>query len=155
MAKSVADQLLKILNEEMSSHLSNIAIGSKELILERFDREEDVDGDDFKELKDSTRKERRSKGYGGAHPILKRTGNLRKSIKVIPSLGSKNVKIESAYYGSYLNDGRSDMEPRRILEFPKEWDVDGSERIKSFSKTHERTMKRLEDFTDVYRNAER
>ena len=62
---------------------------------------------------------------------------------------------ESADYGSYLNDGRSDMEPRRILEFQKERDVDGSERIKSFSKTHERTMKRLEDFTDVYRNAER
>ena len=155
MAKSVANQLIKILDEEMSSHLSNVAIGSKKLILDRFDREEDVDGEDFAKLKDSTRKERRSKGYGGSHPILKRTSKLRNSIEVTSNFKSMTTKIDSVDYGYYLNDGRDNMDARRIIEFPKEWHIGGIESIKSKSKANKRIEERFIDFIDIYKNAER
>ena len=155
MAKSVTNQLLKILDEEMLSHLSNIAVGSKKLILDRFDREKDVDGKNFAKLQPATVKDRKSKGYGGEHKILKRTKDLRNSIEVTPNFKSMNIKIDSIDYGHYLNDGRSNMEPRRIIEFPKEWAIRGIERKQSMSRASEGIEKRFMDFIDIYTNKER
>ena len=149
MAKTELNQPLKILKEEFSSHLSNIAIGAKKLILERFDAEKDVDGNPFAKLQPATVRNRK----GSANPILKRTSNLRNSIEVAPNFKSMNIKIDSLDYGHHLNDGRSNMKPRRIIEFPKEWIEGGSERENSFSETEARFSKRLKDFIDIYQNA--
>ena len=151
MAKTELNQPLKILKEEFSSHLSNIAIGAKKLILERFDAEKDVDGNPFAKLQPATVRNRK----GSANPILKRTSNLRNSIEVAPNFKSMNIKIDSLDYGHHLNDGRSNMKARRIIEFPKEWGLGGIESIKSKSKAIKKIEERLIDFIDIYKNAER
>ena len=153
MARNKEKKLLSIFKEEFSLFYQKVANNAQRQVLKNMKSGKDVNGDNFAKLTKYTRDERKRLGYTG--PILERTKNLRNSIKFIADTSSMSITSDSLDYGDYLNDGRSDMEPRRILEFPKEWDVDGSEMIKSLSKTHERTMKRLEDFTDVYRNAER
>ena len=145
MATNLADKLKSILSEEFTLFLSDVAVGAEKQILSNFDKEKDVNGDDFAQLKDSTKKERRSKGYGGSTPILKRTKNLRNNIKVIADMGAKNIAIDSPFYAEYLNDGRSDMEARIITEFPDDWQVGGSKRNLVFNKMATNLENRLID----------
>ena len=150
MAKNAVKELLKIFDEEFLSYLSNMSIGIQKTILDRFNSEKDVDNKPFASLKQSTKDSRRKK-YGET-PILKRTRNLRNSIKVVPDFDAKNLRIDSLEYGEHLNDGRSNMKPRRIMEFPKEWATGGRERKKSFSKASIRIEERFKDFIDIYKN---
>ena len=151
MASNLSDKLMAIFDEEYSSFLSDVASGATKQMLSNFDKEKDVNGNSFAPLKDSTIKERRSKGYRGANPILKRTKNLRNSIKVIPDMGAKNIAIDSPFYAEYLNDGRSDMEPRTIIEFPDNWDLGGSEDTRALNKTITNLENRYEDFINIFK----
>ena len=77
----------------------------------------------------ATIKDRKARGYK-AGPILKRTKHLRNSIKVIADMNTKNIDMDSTDYAEYLNDGRSNMEPRIITEMPNDWGVGGIKRQK-------------------------
>ena len=147
----MASKFKAIFNQEFSLFLSEVASGAEKQILSNFDKEKDVDGNDFEPLKDSTRKERRSKGYRGANPILKRTKNLRNSIKVIADLGTKNVAIDYPFYAEYLNDGRSDMKSRRIIDMPDDWKVGGSKRDSSYNAMLDRWDDRMKDFINIFK----
>ena len=151
MATNLADKLKSILSEEFTLFLSDVAAGAEKQMLSNFDKEKDVNGEPFEPLKDSTRKERRSKGYKGSHPILKRTKNLRNSIKVIVDVGAKNHSIDSPFYAEYLNDGRSDMEARIITEFPDDWQVGGSKRSLVFNKMSNNLENRLIDAINIFK----
>ena len=98
-----------------------------------------------------TKKERRSKGYGGSTPILKRTKNLRNNIKVIADMGAKNLAIDSPFYAEFLNDGRSDMEARIITEMPDDWQVGGSKRNLIFNKMANILENRLIDAINIFK----
>ena len=147
----MASKFKAIFNQEFSLFLSEVASGAEKQMLSNFDKEKDVDGEPFEPLKDSTRKERKSKGYGGSHPILKRTKNLRNSIKVIADLGAKNVAIDYPFYAEYLNDGRSDMEPRKIIDMPDDWKVGGSKRDSSYNAMLDRWDDRMKDFLNIFK----
>ena len=147
----MASKFKAIFNEEFSLFLSEVAAGAEKQMLSNFDKEKDVNGGNFAQLKDSTRKERKSKGYGGSHPILKRTKNLRNSIKVIVDVGAKNHSIDSPFYAEYLNDGRSDMEARIITEFPDDWQVGGSKRSLVFNKMSNNLENRLIDAINIFK----
>ena len=152
MAKNLDKKLKNILKEEKKSYLFNIAIKSQNKILERFGKEEDVDGDPFEPLKDPTKKERKSKGYGRSHPILKRTCNLKKSIKVIPRFNSMDWEITSLSYGEHLHKGRSNMEPRRILDLPREFKEGGKEESLIFNQTNENLQSRVSEIIQELSN---
>ena len=151
MAKNLATKLKKILNEEFSSYLSSLAMASEEKILKNFDNEKDVDGEPFEPLKDSTRKERRSKGYKGSHPILKRTKNLRNNIKVKANMATMGFDLDPPFYADFLNDGRSDMEPRKIVELPDDWNEGGSKRRVIFNKLKVNLENRLIDAINIFK----
>ena len=149
MASTTLDKLKAILSEEFSSWLSEVAAGAEKQMLSNFDKEKDVNGNPFEPLKPSTVKERKSKGYG-AGPILKRSGSLRNSIKVRPNMITKSFDIDYDDHAEYLNDGRSDMEPRTIIEFPDNWDSGGSEDTRALNKTITNLENRYEDFINIF-----
>ena len=149
MASTTLDKLKAILSEEYSSWLSEVAAGAEKQMLSNFDKEKDVNGNSFAPLKPSTVKERKSKGYG-AGPILKRTKSLRNSIKVRPNMITKSFDIDYDDHAEYLNDGRSDMEPRTIIEFPDDWDSGGSEDTRALNKTIINLENRYEDFINIF-----
>ncbi len=151
MATNLADKLKSILSEEFTLFLSKVASGAEKQILSNFDKERDINGNPFEPLKDSTRKERRSKGYRGANPILKRTKNLRNNIKVEPNINTKSISIDSPFYAEYLNDGRSDMEPRKIIEMPDDWQVGGGKRNSMFNKMSNNLENRLIDAINIFK----
>ena len=143
MASNLASKLKKILKEEFSFYLSNIASTGQDIILKNFDEEKDVDGKPFAELESYTQNERKRLGYGATSPILKRTKKLRNSIKVIPNFVAKKCTIDSVDYGEYLHDGRDNMKPRRILDFPKVLQPDGIKAENIFEKFEEKFTKRI------------
>ena len=151
MASNLSDKLMAIFDEEYSSFLSDVASGATKQMLSNFDKEKDVNGEPFEPLKDSTRKERRSKGYGGSHPILKRTKNLRNNIKVEANMATKSFTLDPPFYADFLNDGRSDMEPRKIVELPDDWNEGGSKRRVIFNKLKVNLENRLIDAINIFK----
>ena len=151
MASTTLDKLKAILSEEFSSWLSEVAAGAEKQMLSNFDKEKDVNGNSFAPLKDSTIKERRSKGYKGSHPILKRTKNLRNNIKVEANMATKSFTLDPPFYADFLNDGRSDMEPRKIIELPDDWNEGGSKRRVIFNKLKVNLENRLIDAINIFK----
>ena len=98
-----------------SKYVQSLLSEYKNIVLENFDKEKDIDGDNFAPLRPATV---RSRG-GATGPILKRTGNLRNSfiakVKNHVDMSFKNT----AYYSSYLREGRHNMESRDFLSFPE------------------------------------
>ena len=150
MAKNLADKLKSIFDEEYSLFLSEVASGAEKQMLSNFDKEKDVNGNSFAPLKDSTIKERRSKGYRGANPILKRTKNLRNNIKVKANMATMGFDLDPPFYADFLNDGRSDMEPRKIVELPDDWNEGGSKRRVIFNKLKDNLENRLIDAINIF-----
>ena len=128
----IETRLNKILDKHLLRYFNRVAIKANKTMLNNFDQEKDVDGNNFAPLKSSTIKDRIYRNYG-AGPILKRTRKLRNSIKVTPVLKKATWIIDSVDYGEDLHDGRSNMQPRRILDFPKELYPGGSENEKILS----------------------
>ena len=131
MAKGL--KLTQILEEEFSSYLSKMASEAQKAILTNYKNEEDVTGNSFMGLEDSTAKQRRSQGYGGYHKILQRTKNLIKNLKVTPDFNTKNYNIELPddvfAYAKHLNDGiesKSGTKSWNILDFPDDFKSGGS-----------------------------
>ena len=151
MASNLAAKLKSILSEEFNSFLSDVAVGAEKQMLSNFDKEKDVNGNSFAPLKDSTIKERRSKGYRGANPILKRTKNLRNNIKVEANMATKSFTLDPPFYADFLNDGRSDMEPRKIIELPDDWNEGGSKRRVIFNKLKANLENRLIDAINIFK----
>ena len=136
MAKNIGNELINILNQEKQSYLSKVAFGSRKEILKNFDNEKDVDEKPFAKLEKATEDDRQSRGFPRKHPILKRTGKLRNSIKITPNLKSMNWSIDSVDYGEHLHEGRSNMKKRRILDLPMEWNIGGKEESLLFSQVN-------------------
>ena len=61
-----------------------------------------------------------------------------------------SIVSDSVDYGDDLNDGRSDMKPRKILEMPDNWIVGGKERDLSFQKMEKRFLNRIKDALNIY-----
>ena len=106
--------------ELLQEYADSIVKASKTIVLNRFDREKDVDGKNFAPLKASTIRERKS-----SNPILKRTSKLRNSIQFVSKNGL--LKIDSSLeYAQNLNDGKhsgywgknSDGSPKKIKPAP-------------------------------------
>lgn len=70
-------------------------------------------------LKSSTIRDRIRKGYGGAHPILKRTGDLQKAF-YYKTAGNKYVEVSNkSDYFKYHQDGTKKMVARPLLALPE------------------------------------
>ena len=54
-------------------------------------------------------------------------------------------EITSLDYGEHLHKGRSNMEPRRILDLPKEFKEGGSEEASIFEQTNENLKSRVSE----------
>ena len=63
-----------------------------------------------------------------------------------------NWVVDSLYYGDYLHDGRHNMEPRRILDLPKEFQIGGKKELSAFNKVNEnlksRALKIMQELSD-------
>ena len=156
MAKSLEAKGKKILKDTFKEYLSRLAFEIRREIINNFDSEKDVDGDRFKRLKKPTEDSRKSLGFHAKRPILRRTGKLRNSISVKSNFKSKNVEIiSSVKYAKHLNDGRSNMDPRRIIETPKILQPDGAKSQKLIAEFADKLEKRLIKNLglDIYINA--
>ena len=129
------DKILKnILQEEKMSFMSKVAFEARRTILKNFDGEKDVDGNNFAELEKATENDRFYNGFPKKHPILRRTGKLRNSISVVTDFNSMSWEVDSSTdYGEHLHKGRSNMKPRRILDFPEDFKEGGKSREKIFN----------------------
>ena len=110
--------------------VEDLLLESKKLVLSRFDKQQDVDGNskyNNAPLKDSTIRER-----GADSPILNRTGELKNSIEFTMSKGVIEIKSNLDYaedlhqgnhsgkWGKARFSTKGRMKPRRFLDFPKE-----------------------------------
>ena len=77
MAKKISTQLKSILKKNIKEYNKELASSIQGKILSNFEKEKDINGNDFAELKARTREERLEKGYG-VKPILQRTKKLKK-----------------------------------------------------------------------------
>lgn len=155
----MANELTNKVDALFRDYLKKIAMESENLILKRFDKEQDVDGKkNFNKapLKKSTQEDRKRKGYPKSRPILRRTGKLRDSIKV--SVDDLAIELKSSLpYAEDLNDGNhsgfwggrkinADMKPRKFLKFPKEIKTGGKIRKRLYEKLMKDYEKILRDF---------
>ena len=148
MARNKEKKLLSIFKEEFSLFYQKVANNAQRQVLKNMKSGKDVNGDNFAKLTKYTRDERKRLGYTG--PILERTKNLRNSIKYIADTSSMSITSDSLDYGDYLNDGRSDMAPRKILELPNNWKSGGKERDLLYNKTKEKFIDRVKDTFNIY-----
>ena len=140
-------EFIKRLDKINKTYVSSILKGSKKLLLTRFSREQDVDGNsNFNNapLKPATVRDRKIKGFQGDSPILRRTGKLRDNIEFIDNGEGKISITHSFKYAEALNRGEHgqgySMKPRKFLEFPKEFKTSGGgERKKLLNKLIEDT----------------
>ena len=139
-------EFIKRLDKLNKAYVSSILEGSKKLLLTRFNKEQDVDGNskfNNAPLKEVTNRHRKIKGFD-SKPILKRTGRLRDNIKFIDNGEGKISITHSFEYAEDLNKGRHaqgySMKPRRFLDFPKEFKTaEGKKRKKLLNKLIEDT----------------
>tara|TARA_R100000152_G_C6781055_1_gene214830 strand:+ start:3696 stop:4145 length:450 start_codon:yes stop_codon:yes gene_type:complete len=149
----LAKNSLNILNEEWDKASERIRSRIERQILNNFDQEKDVDGNPFHPLTGTTKKIRREKGTWPGK-ILNETGKLRSGLKVSYIPVTKEWKVEAnTDYARELNYGRSNMQPRKFLEIPKNW-AGGKDYQREFNKfarnLFERIGKKLEkDIFDI------
>tara|TARA_Y100000310_G_C20258675_1_gene612590 strand:+ start:63 stop:539 length:477 start_codon:yes stop_codon:yes gene_type:complete len=133
---------IRRLDKLNKGYATNILNGSKKLLLSRFDKEQDVDGNaNFNNapLRPATNKDRKYKNFREEHPILRRTGGLRDNIEFINNGEGKISITHNFNYAEALNKGKHGkgypMKPRKFLDFPKEFrESGGKERKKLLDK---------------------
>ena len=141
MAKKISTQLKSILKKNIKEYNKELPSSIQGKILSNFEKEKDINGNDFAELKARTREERLEKGYG-VKPILQRTKKLKKSIKT--SAIGNSIKVSSnVSYAQELNDGRSNMLPRPFLEIPESFKEGKKDNSKIFNKYLKKIEKEL------------
>ncbi len=85
----------KIINLIVNEEFPNRAKKLNKILLNQFDNEKTFSGSKWVELEKRTRNDRKREGYNPKHPILKREGTLRDSIKFSwdgKSLEQHNIK---------------------------------------------------------------
>ena len=146
MAKNKAQRAIKILKKEYSVYLKTVAQKTQDQVLSNFDNEEDVNGNRFAPLKDFTRDQRERQGYGRSGPILKRTNKLRKGLKCVALPSKETIEFRySVDYAEYLNDGRDNMDERKIIEMPDNYKIGGSDREVLYKNFEEKVLSGIAD----------
>ena len=138
----------KTLKKVKASFLENLRKAIEDKVLDNIDNELDSNGQPFHPLTGFTKKKRKERNTWPGK-ILNETGKLRKSIKAVKRGDSVSVK-SNVSYAQELNDGRSDMQPRKFLDTPSSLDpgTEDSQKLldKAKEELREGMFEEVEDF---------